>query len=91
LKIKHLLDVSKALKIKHFSLTPKPLQSVKPLKIKYLMKFFGVLECTAKTRLPDPPAWHDFCMQEAQHFYTFLYHSKNSKNKNKKSIKSLRE
>jgi hypothetical protein len=47
LKIKGLRDVSKTLKIKELNLytkaTPKPHQNSKPLKIKHLTKFFGVL------------------------------------------------
>jgi len=106
LKIKHLLDVSKALKIKelmrvvdvvmthflelvkklqsHSKATPKPLQKIKPLKIKHLMKFFGVLEFTPKTHpKTHPTPWHDFCMSPARFFYTFSITPKTPKTKTK--------
>jgi len=46
--ITHFLELGKKLQ-SHSKATPKPLQSIKPLKIKHLMKFFGVLEFTPKT------------------------------------------
>jgi len=97
LRNKYLRDVCKALKDKDFLATAKPLQrilqSVKPLKIKHLLKFFfAVLQWIGKTcpktqPLPLPTdqsvSWHDFCTQPTRHFYTFFYHCKTAKQKTK--------
>jgi len=50
------------------------------------MKFFAVLQWTVKpTPKPAtrPARWHDFCRQDARFFYTYLYHCKTAKTKNK--------
>jgi len=104
LKIKHLLDVGKALKIKGFSDTEKPPKSYRKATEKDTEKhqtvenqalaeiFFGFSVFLPKhTPRPTPTPWHDFCMPPARFFYTFLYHRKNRKTKNKKQRKTLRE
>jgi len=115
LKIKHLLDVSKPLKIKglmcvvgfvitHFlELVKKPKshrkatekdtekhQTVENQALAEIFFGFSVYSKNPLTR-PTPTPWHDFCMPPARFFYTFLYHRKNRKTKNKKQRKTLRE
>jgi len=104
LKIKHLLDVGKALKIKGFSDTEKPPKSYRKATEKdtekhqtvenqALAEIFSVFRFFYPNipQDPPPPRWHDFCMPPARFFYTFLYHRKNRKTKNKKQRKTLRE
>jgi hypothetical protein len=62
----------------------------KSLKIKHLLKFFAVLQSTAKpTYQARRPAtrWHDFCRQDPCFFYTLSRHL-NMLNKNSKTFEN---
>jgi hypothetical protein len=99
---KHLPDVCKALKIKGFSATEKPLKShwkatekppkrlpknTEPLKIKHFVKFFSVFQFAEKDPLPSPTdPTPPDPYQNPVFFYTFQLYWKTEK----KSSRSLK-
>ncbi len=89
-------DVCKALKIKEFKHckgTAKALQNSKTLKIKHLMKFFAVLQSSAKNDLSKPtyPLGTIFACQNLVFSIYFVFTAKlqKQKTKNKENIERV--